>query len=319
MLQDRVAIITGAGRGIGREHALLFASLGAKVVVNDLGGSTSGEGSDTSAAQEVVDEITAAGGQAVASTHSVTSWDDAKAMVDLAVETFGDLHVVVNNAGILRDRMFVSMGEDEFDAVVAVHLKGTFNVGRHAAGYWREQAKEGKEAHRAIVNTSSGSGLHGNPGQLNYAAAKAGIAAMTVVQGMELKRYGVRSNCIAPVARTRLTLQTPGWARPWATPSSTPRTSRRLSLCSRRRSVTSTVRSSPCTADRSGSTPAGRSPNKSRPKTAGRSRALPRRCRSCRAVFRSRSRWKRWRRTWQRADVTVAGAAGGDEGRGGSG
>lgn len=210
MLQDRVAIITGAGRGIGREHALLFASLGAKVVVNDLGGSTSGEGSDTSAAQEVVDEITAVGGQAVASTHSVTSWDDAKAMVDLAVETFGDLHVVVNNAGILRDRMFVSMGEDEFDAVVAVHLKGTFNVGRHAAGYWREQAKEGKEAHRAIVNTSSGSGLHGNPGQLNYAAAKAGIAAMTVVQGMELKRYGVRSNCIAPVARTRLTLQTPG-------------------------------------------------------------------------------------------------------------
>jgi NAD(P)-dependent dehydrogenase (short-subunit alcohol dehydrogenase family) len=210
MLEGRVAIITGAGRGIGREHALLFASLGAKVVVNDLGGSTSGEGSDTSAAQEVVDEIVAAGGEAVASTHSVTSFDEAKAMVDLAVSTFGDLHVVVNNAGILRDRMLVSMGEDEFDTVVAVHLKGTFNVSRHAAGYWREQSKEGAGGDRAIVNTSSGAGLHGNPGQTNYAAAKAGIAAMTLVDAMELKRYGVRVNCIAPIARTRLTLQTPG-------------------------------------------------------------------------------------------------------------
>ena len=210
MLQDRVAIITGAGRGIGREHALLFASLGAKVLVNDLGGAVDGSGADISAAQSVVDEITAAGGQAVANTDSVSSFDGAKAMIDQAVSAFGDLHVVVNNAGILRDRMLVSMSEEEFDAVIAVHLKGTFNVTKHAAGYWREAAKEGTITDRAIVNTSSGAGLHGNVGQTNYSAAKAGIAAMTVVNGMELNRYGVRANCIAPVARTRLTLQTPG-------------------------------------------------------------------------------------------------------------
>ncbi|HSZ38202.1 MAG TPA: SDR family oxidoreductase [Acidimicrobiales bacterium] len=210
MLQDRVAIITGAGRGLGREHALLFASLGAKVVVNDLGGAVDGSGSDVSAAQSVVDEITAAGGQAVANTDSVSAFEGAKAMVDQAVSTFGDLHVVVNNAGILRDRMLVSMSEEEFDAVIAVHLKGTFNLTKHAAGYWREAAKEGTITDRAIVNTSSGAGLHGNVGQTNYSAAKAGIAAMTVVNSMELNRYGVRANCIAPVARTRLTLQTPG-------------------------------------------------------------------------------------------------------------
>jgi NAD(P)-dependent dehydrogenase (short-subunit alcohol dehydrogenase family) len=210
MLQDRVAIITGAGRGLGREHALLFASLGAKVVVNDLGGAVDGSGSDVSAAQSVVDEITAAGGQAVANTDSVSSFEGAKAMVDQAVSNFGDLHVVVNNAGILRDRMLVSMSEEEFDAVIAVHLKGTFNLTKHAAGHWREAAKEGTITDRAIVNTSSGAGLHGNVGQTNYSAAKAGIAAMTVVNAMELNRYGVRANCIAPVARTRLTLQTPG-------------------------------------------------------------------------------------------------------------
>ncbi|HEY1443508.1 MAG TPA: SDR family oxidoreductase [Acidimicrobiales bacterium] len=210
MLQDRVAIITGAGRGLGREHALLFASLGAKVVVNDLGGAVDGSGSDVSAAQSVVDEIKAAGGEAVANTDSVSSFDGAKAMVDQAVSTFGDLHVVVNNAGILRDRMLVSMSEEEFDAVIAVHLKGTFNLTKHAAGYWREGAKEGTITDRAIVNTSSGAGLHGNVGQTNYSAAKAGIAAMTVVNAMELNRYGVRANCIAPVARTRLTMQTPG-------------------------------------------------------------------------------------------------------------
>jgi NAD(P)-dependent dehydrogenase (short-subunit alcohol dehydrogenase family) len=210
MLQDRVAIITGGGRGIGREHALLFASLGAKVVVNDLGGAIDGSGSDTSAAQAVADEITAARGQAVANTDSVSSFAGAKALVDQAVSAFGDLHVVVNNAGILRDRMLVSMSEQEFDDVIAVHLKGTFNVTRHAADYWREQAKAGTITDRAIVNTSSGAGLHGNVGQTNYSAAKAGIAAMTVVNAMELNRYGVRANCIAPVARTRLTLQTPG-------------------------------------------------------------------------------------------------------------
>ncbi len=210
MLQDRVAIITGGGRGIGREHALLFASLGAKVVVNDLGGAVDGSGADVSAAQSVVDEITAAGGQAVANTDSVSSFDGAKAIVDQAVSSFGDLHVVVNNAGILRDRMLVSMSEQDFDDVIAVHLKGTFNITRHAAGYWREAAKGGTVTDRAIVNTSSGAGLHGNVGQTNYSAAKAGIAAMTVVNAMELHRYGVRANCIAPVARTRLTLQTPG-------------------------------------------------------------------------------------------------------------
>src|SRR5271165_2438547 len=214
MLQDRVAVITGAGRGIGREHALLFASLGAKVVVNDLGGAVDGSGADISAAQSVVDEITAAGGQAVANTDSVSSFDGAKAIVDQAVSTYGDLHVVVNNAGILRDRMLVSMSEQDFDDVIAVHLKGTFNITRHAAGYWREASKEGTITDRAIVNTSSGAGLHGNVGQTNYSAAKAGIAAMTVVNAMELTRYGVRANCIAPVARTRLTMQTPGMEGP---------------------------------------------------------------------------------------------------------
>jgi NAD(P)-dependent dehydrogenase (short-subunit alcohol dehydrogenase family) len=210
MLQDRVAIITGAGRGIGREHALLFGSLGAKVVVNDLGGAVDGSGADISAAQSVVDEIVAAGGQAVANTDSVSSFDGAKAMVDQAVSAFGDLHVVVNNAGILRDRMLVSMSEQEFDDVIAVHLKGTFNLTRHAADVWRDAAKTGTITDRAIVNTSSGAGLHGNVGQTNYSAAKAGIAIMTVVNAMELQRYGVRANCIAPVARTRLTMQTPG-------------------------------------------------------------------------------------------------------------
>ena len=210
MLQDRVTIITGAGRGLGREHALLFASLGAKVVVNDLGGAVDGSGADISAAQSVVDEITAAGGQAVANTDSVSSFEGAKAMVEQAVSTFGDLHVVVNNAGILRDRMLVSMSEQEFDDVIAVHLKGTFNLTRHAADVWRDAAKTGTITDRAIVNTSSGAGLHGNIGQTNYSAAKAGIAVMTVVNAMELERYGVRANCIAPVARTRLTMQTPG-------------------------------------------------------------------------------------------------------------
>ena len=209
-LEGRVAAITGGGRGIGREHALLFARLGAKVVVNDLGGAPDGTGSDVSAAQAVVDEIVAGGGEAVANTDSVTSFEGARRIVDTAVETFGDLHIVVNNAGILRDRMLVSMSEQEFDDVVAVHLKGTFNVSHHASNLWRERSKTGVVVDRSLVNTSSGSGLHGNVGQTNYAAAKAGIAAMTLVAAQELERYGVRVNCIAPVARTRLTLQTPG-------------------------------------------------------------------------------------------------------------
>ena len=209
-LEGRVAIITGAGRGIGREHALLFAAEGAKVVVNDLGGSTDGSGSDRTAAEEVVAEIEAMGGEAVANGDSVTDWEGGQRLVNTAVEAFGDLHVLVNNAGILRDRVLVNMTEDEYDAVVDVHMKGHFIPARWAGAYWREQAKAGKEPKAAIVNTSSGAGLCGNGGQTNYAAAKAGIAAYTMVWANELARYGVRTNCIAPLARTRLTLQTPG-------------------------------------------------------------------------------------------------------------
>jgi NAD(P)-dependent dehydrogenase (short-subunit alcohol dehydrogenase family) len=209
-LDGRVVIVTGAGGGIGREHALLFARHGARVVVNDLGSATNGTGSDTGAAQAVVDEIVALGGEAVADAGSVADWSGAERLVQTAIDTFGDLHAVVNNAGILRDRMLVNMTESDFDAVIAVHLKGTFNVTRFAATYWREQAKAGSVTDRAIVNTASSSGLHGNRGQTNYAAAKAGIAAMTIVNSMELERYGVRANCIAPFARTRMVLQTPG-------------------------------------------------------------------------------------------------------------
>jgi NAD(P)-dependent dehydrogenase (short-subunit alcohol dehydrogenase family) len=209
-LSGRVAIVTGAGRGLGREHALLFAREGAKVVVNDLGGKADGTGKDRAPAQQVVDQIRAMGGEAVANVDSVADWAGASRLVDTAVEAFGDLHILVNNAGILRDRVSANMSEEEWDAVILVHLKGHFCPTRFAARYWRDQVKEGKEGKRAIINTSSGSGLIGNFGQLNYAAAKAGIAAMTIVEAMELSRYGVRSNCIAPVARTRLTLQTPG-------------------------------------------------------------------------------------------------------------
>lgn len=205
ILDGRVAVITGAGRGIGREHALLFASLGAKVVVNDAGTAPDGSGGDVSAAELVVQEIIEAGGEAVANTDSVSDFTAAGRIVAQAPDAFGDLHVLVNNAGILRDRMIASMSEEEFDAVVSVHLKGTFNTMRHAADYWRARSKEGVKVDRAIVNTSSGSGLYGNPGQANYAAAKAGVASMTLVSAMELKRYGVRANCIAPIARTRLT------------------------------------------------------------------------------------------------------------------
>ncbi len=209
-LDGRVVIITGAGRGLGREHALLLASEGAKVVVNDLGGHIDGSGADTGPAQEVVDEIKAMGGEAVANTDSVTSWEGGQRLVNAAVEAFGDLHVLVNNAGILRDRVLVNMTEDEWDAVAAVHLKGHFVPTRWAAAYWREKFKEtGEPVKGAIVNTASGAML-GNPGQTNYTAAKAGIAAMTFVEAQELSRYGVVANCLAPVARTRLTLQTPG-------------------------------------------------------------------------------------------------------------
>jgi NAD(P)-dependent dehydrogenase (short-subunit alcohol dehydrogenase family) len=209
-LDGRVAIITGAGRGLGREHALLFASEGAKVVVNDLGGDIDGTGEDRAPAQLVVDEIKEMGGEAVANVDSVSDWEGAQRLVNLAVETYGDLHVLVNNAGILRDRVLVNMTEQEWDAVVNVHLKGHFCPTRFAANYWREQSKAGKQVKGAIVNTSSTSGLLGNPGQANYGAAKAGIAAFSNIVAQELSRYGVRSNTIAPAARTRLTEQTPG-------------------------------------------------------------------------------------------------------------
>jgi NAD(P)-dependent dehydrogenase (short-subunit alcohol dehydrogenase family) len=209
-LDGRVAIITGAGRGIGREHALLFASEGAKVVVNDLGGAMDGTGDDRTPAEQVVDEIKNMGGEAVANADNVADWEGAQRMVNSAIETFGDLHVLVNNAGILRDRVLVNMTEEEWDAVIHVHLKGHFAPTRWAAAYWREQTKAGKPIKASVINTSSTSGLLGNPGQANYGAAKAGIGAFTVITAMELERYGVRVNAIAPAARTRLTEATPG-------------------------------------------------------------------------------------------------------------
>jgi NAD(P)-dependent dehydrogenase (short-subunit alcohol dehydrogenase family) len=209
-LDGRVAIITGAGRGLGREHALLFASEGAKVVVNVLGGDMRGDGGDLSAAQQTVEDIEAMGGEAVVNGENVADWDGAERMVRQAVEEFGDLHVLVNNAGILRDRVIINMTEAEWDAVVQVHLKGHFCPTRHAAVYWREQTKAGKTVNASIVHTSSTSGLFSNPGQANYDAAKSGIATLSQVCAKELSRYGVRSNTIAPGARTRLTEATPG-------------------------------------------------------------------------------------------------------------
>ena len=204
-LEGRVAIVTGAGRGIGREHALLFAAEGAKVVVNDLGGNTDGAGADTSPAQQVVDEIVAAGGSAVANFDDVADWDGARNMVEQAVDTFGDLHVLVNNAGIFRDRMLVNMSAEEWDAVIRVHLRGHFCPTRWASAYWREQSKSGREGKRSVINTSSASGLFGNSGQTNYGAAKIGIATFSMIADGELHRYGVRVNAIAPAAATRLT------------------------------------------------------------------------------------------------------------------
>jgi len=200
-----VAVITGAGRGIGREHALLFAAEGAQVVVNDLGGSMDGRGSDGSAAAEVVEEIRAAGGDAVANTDDVSSWEGGEHLIKTAIDAFGDLHVLVNNAGILRDRVLVNMSEAEWDAVVDVHMKGHFVPTRWAAAYWREQTKAGRSVAASVINTSSTSGLLGNPGQSNYGAAKAGIAAFTQIAAQELARYGVTVNAVAPGALTRLT------------------------------------------------------------------------------------------------------------------
>ncbi|MGH3117643.1 MAG: SDR family oxidoreductase [Gaiellales bacterium] len=209
-LEGKVAIVTGAGRGIGREHALALATAGARVVVNDLGGSLSGEGTDATPAQSVVNEIVAAGGQAVANYDDVSDFGAAEHMIQRALERYGRLDILVCNAGILRDRMLVNMAEDEWDAVIAVHLKGHFSPLRHAAAYWREQAKAGASLHARVIATSSPSGVFGNVGQANYGAAKAAIAGLTLIAAQELHRYGVTVNCIAPNARTRMTEETFG-------------------------------------------------------------------------------------------------------------
>ena len=209
-LDGRVAIITGAGRGIGREHALYFAAEGAKVVVNDLGGANDGTGSDLTPAQQVVEEIKALGGEAIVNGDDVSDWEGAQRMINSAIEAFGDLDILVNNAGILRDRVLVNMTEEEWDAVIKVHLKGHFAPTRWAAAYWREQHKAGVTKARHVVHTSSTSGLFANPGQSNYGAAKTGIATFSQIIAKELSRYNVKSNTIAPGARTRLTLATPG-------------------------------------------------------------------------------------------------------------
>jgi NAD(P)-dependent dehydrogenase (short-subunit alcohol dehydrogenase family) len=205
LCEGRVAIITGAGRGIGREHALSLARHGAKVVVNDLGGNVDGTGGDLSPAQQVVDEITAMGGEAIANGENVADFEGAGRMIQHAIDTFGDLHVVVNNAGILRDRMLSNMTETEWDAVINVHLKGTFAPSRHAVAYWRERSKAGEPVTGRIINTTSVSGIYGNPGQTNYGAAKAGIAAFTNILALEVARYGVTVNAVAPAALTRMT------------------------------------------------------------------------------------------------------------------
>ena len=205
MCEGRVCIVTGAGRGIGREHALMLASEGAKVVVNDLGGNVDGTGGDLSPAEQVVAEIRDLGGEAIANGDNVADWEGAQRLVNSAIEHFGTLDVVVNNAGILRDRMLTNMTEAEWDAVINVHLKGTFGPTRWAAAYWRDKVKAGEKVDGRIINTSSVSGIYGNPGQTNYGAAKAGIASFTIIAARELKRYGVTVNAIAPGALTRMT------------------------------------------------------------------------------------------------------------------
>jgi NAD(P)-dependent dehydrogenase (short-subunit alcohol dehydrogenase family) len=206
LCDGRVVVVTGAGGGIGRSHALLFAKEGAKLVVNDIGGARDGSGSgDAGPAQQVVNEIKAAGGEAVAHTDDISTWDGAKSLIQLAIDTFGTVDVVVNNAGILRDRMMVNMSEAEWDAVIKVHLKGTFGPAHFAAEYWRDKSKAGEQVDARIINTTSPSGIFGNIGQSNYGAAKAGIAAFTVITSQELGRYGVTCNAIAPTALTRMT------------------------------------------------------------------------------------------------------------------
>jgi NAD(P)-dependent dehydrogenase (short-subunit alcohol dehydrogenase family) len=205
LLEGRVAIVTGAGRGIGRAHALELAAHGAAVVVNDYGVSLSGEGTGESPAESVVAEIEAAGGRAVVNDADVADFAQAAAMVDQAISAYGGLDILVNNAGFVRDRMLVNTSEEEWDAVIRVHLKGHFAPLRHAGAYWRTEAKEGRQRAARVVNTSSGAGLQGSVGQATYSAAKAGIAGLTLVAAQELGRYGVTVNALAPVAKTRMT------------------------------------------------------------------------------------------------------------------
>ena len=205
LCEGRICIVTGAGRGIGREHALALAGQGARVVVNDVGGATDGSGSSATPAEEVVAEITTTGGQAVVNSDDISSFDGAQRLITQAIDTFGGLDVVVNNAGILRDRMLVNMSEDEWDAVMRVHLKGTFACTRWAATYWRDRVKAGNTNDARVINTTSGSGLFGNVGQANYGAAKAGIASFTIIAADELRRYGVTVNAVSPIALTRMT------------------------------------------------------------------------------------------------------------------
>ena len=212
IVDGKVVIVTGAGRGIGRGHAIEFARQGAKVVVNDLGAAVEGSGSDETPAQEVVSEIKAMGGEAIANADNVADWEGAQRLINAAVENFGTLDVLVNNAGILRDRMLVNMTEEEWDAVINVHLKGTFAPTRWAATYWREKVKAGETVDARIINTSSTSGIFGNPGQTNYGAAKAGIASFTIIAARELGRYGITVNAIAPAALTRMTENLGGMA-----------------------------------------------------------------------------------------------------------
>ena len=207
-LEGKVAIVTGAGRGIGREHALALARAGAKIVVNDLGAALAGEGHDDTPAQQVVQEIEALGGEAVANGENVADFARRGGWSQQAIDRFGRLDILVNNAGILRDRMLVNMSEHEWDAVIDVHLKGHFAPTRHAAAHWRERSKAGEEVRARVVNTSSPSGVFGNVGQANYGAAKAGIAGFTLIAAQELQRYGVTVNCLAPNARTRMTEET---------------------------------------------------------------------------------------------------------------
>lgn len=205
LCKDRVVIVTGAGRGLGRCHALALAAEGAKVVVNDIGVESDGTGQSLGPAQEVVDQIRLAGGDAIVNHDDVADWAGAERLVQAAVDAFGGLDVLVNNAGIVRDRMFVSSHEDEWDAVMRVHLRGHFCVSRHASARWRQDSKAGKKVDARIINTSSGAGLFGSIGQSSYSAAKAGVANLTLVQAAELGRYGITANAIAPAARTRMT------------------------------------------------------------------------------------------------------------------